>query len=157
MTADASELGSGSDDADDSGRTDERPRAGGDSEGEDDADGPVSAVLVERVVVAASVVLIVTMLGYVLWQAAVTPAVVDPHASVDAVEPMADSDRERVSVVLANDGNVGLASVTVVVDCGDRQHTLEFSHVPGNGEREGTVVCPAGSRPRAFVDTWIEA
>jgi|AntRauTorcE11898_2_1112593.scaffolds.fasta_scaffold06720_2 hypothetical protein len=60
-----------------------------------------------------------------------TPPAEGPRASVDAIEPLAGSDRERVSVVLENDGNDSLESVT--------------------------VVCPAGSTPRAFVDTLIEA
>lgn len=151
MTADAGELGAGSDDPED------RERSAPAEEGACEDDATVTAETVERVVVGASVVCIAAMLGYVLWQAAVAPQAIDPHASVDAVEPIEGSERERVSVVLENDGTVGLESVTVVVVCGDRDHVLEFSHVPGNGEREGTVVCPSNSAPRVFVDTWIEA
>ena len=118
---------------------------------------PDGADLVEKAVVGASVLLVATTLGYVAWQAAVTPEEGVPRATVESVEPIPDSDRQRVTVRLDNQEGVGLASGQVVVRCGGAERVLEFTHVPAGGRRTGTVVGPAGSEPTANVETWIEA
>lgn len=84
-----------------------------------------------------------------------TPTVIDPVATIEAVEPMPDTDGQRVTVVLENRGETGLTSVQVVVRCGGLDRSLEFLHVPASGRRTGTVVCPAETDPEASVETWI--
>jgi hypothetical protein len=133
--------------ADESAAPDEGPETG----------APNGADRLEKAIVAASVLLVAATLGYVAWQAAVTPEEGVPRATVERVEPMPDSDRQRVTVELDNRRGVGLATTTVVVRCGDTERTLAFEHVPAGGGRTGTVVCPADTDPRAIVGTWVEA
>lgn len=125
----------------------------GDLEGDD----RTGADVLERIVVVTSTLLITGMLGYVLWQAAMTPAPAEPVATVEAVEPMPDTDRQQVTVRLANRGGRGLTSIQVTVRCGQVIHTLEFTHVPADSNRTGTAVCPTGTDPQATVETWIGA
>lgn len=125
--------------------------------GDEEDGGPTGADLLERAIVVASVLLIAGMLGYVLWQAAVTPAPADPVASVDAVEPMSDTDRQRVTVRVENRGGTGLTSVRATVECGDLESSLEFAYLSPGGRRSGTVVCPADATPEVAVENWIEA
>jgi len=136
---------------------DDREDAGESSE---DA-GEGAGYLVERGIAAASVVVVVALLGYLLWQAAVTPEAARPVATVESVEPATaggDGDGTlRASVVLANRGSVGLTSVEVTVHCGTRERTLQFERVPAQGQRTGVATCPAGTDPRAAVTTWVEA
>jgi hypothetical protein len=117
--------------------------------------------LLEAVIMVASAVLIVAVLGYLVSQALVTPAAPDPTATVDAVEPLPAGEegpgRTRVTVSLDNDGELGLSSVEVVVECGRTERSLTFTQVPARGHRTGTVVCPQGTTPTASVATWIEA
>lgn len=116
--------------------------------------------LLEKVVVAASVLLIVGVIGYLVSQALVAPATPAPTATVDAVEPMSGEEGAgsvRVTVSLDNRGEHGLSSVEVAVRCGTTERSLVFTHVPARGHRIGTVVCPRGASPTASVATWIEA
>lgn len=115
--------------------------------------------LLELTIVVASALLIAVALGYVGWQATVTTADGVPTATVEAIEPMpaSDDDRRRVTVRLDNRHGTGLSSVQVAIQCGDAERSLAFAHVPADGGRTGTVVCPAGTTPVAEVVTWIEA
>lgn len=101
------------------------------------------------------------MLGYLVSQALVAPTAADPTATVDSVEPLGSDEQEtgniRVTVSLENRGETGLSSVEVVVQCGDTERSLEFTHVPARGHRTGTVICSQGTTPTASVTTWIEA
>lgn len=122
--------------------------------GDEQSDG---AALLERVVVAVSVLLIASTLGYVLWQASVTTEVADPEVNIKSVETMTGGERLRVTVELDNRRGPGLASTQVAVECGGTEHEVEFEHVPAGGRRTATVTCPAGSEPEAVVETWKDA
>lgn len=135
----------------------EREDEGNDNEADDGDEGLTGADLLELVIVVASVLLIAGMLGYVLWQAAVTPEPADPVATVDGVEPMADADRQQVTILVENEGGTGLTSVRVAVRCGSLESSLEFAYLSPGGRRTGTVVCPAGTTPEVAVENWVEA
>jgi uncharacterized protein (TIGR02588 family) len=120
-------------------------------------EGVLTGDALERAIVAVSVVVIAAMLGYVAWQAVSTSETVDPVASVDGVEPTTDGDRLRVTVRLDNRRGTGLSSVGIAVQCGNETRSLTFEHVPAGSYRTGKVVCPAGTSPKAAVETWMEA
>jgi hypothetical protein len=128
---------------------------GGESSGS--GEDSAGAARLERAVVAVSVLVVAAMFGYVLWQAATTPGVADPVPSVERVEPVPGTDRQRVTVGVENHGGVGLTSVQVGVRCGNIERELEFTHIPTGGSREGVVVCPAGEPPEVAVETWVAA
>lgn len=128
---------------------------GAEERGDDEqSDG---AALLERVVVAVSILLIASTLGYVLWQASVMPEAANPRVNIQTVEPMDGGDRLRVSVELDNRQGPGLSLVQVAIECGGTEHEVEFEHVPSGGRRTATVTCPAGSEPEAVVETWKDA
>lgn len=131
--------------------TERRAEERGDDEQSD------GAALLERVVVAVSVLLIASTLGYVLWQASVTTEVADPEVNIQSIETMEGGERLRVTVELDNRRGPGLALTQVAVECGGTEHEMEFEHVPAGGRRTGTVTCPAGSEPEAIVETWKDA
>lgn len=115
----------------------------------------------EDAIMVASALLLVGVLAYLVTQALVAPAAPSPTATVDAVEPLASGGNQtgsvRVTVSLENEGETGLRSVEVLVQCGATERSLVFAHVPARGNRTGTAVCPRGTRPTASVATWIEA
>jgi uncharacterized protein (TIGR02588 family) len=135
----------------------ERERGDEEERGDGGEEGPTAADLLERAIVVASALLIAGMLGYVIWQAAVTPTPADPVATVDAVEPMPDTDRQQVSVRVENRGGTGLTSVRATVRCGGLESSLEFAYLSPGGRRTGTVVCPADTTPEVAVENWVEA
>jgi hypothetical protein len=113
--------------------------------------------LIERVIVVASVFLIVGTLGYVGWQTLGATTGADPVARVDDVSQSSNTDQLRVGVRLENRRAAGLTSVQVGVQCGGMDRSLAFTHVPAGGQRTGFVHCPTGMTPEAAVETWIEA
>lgn len=124
------------------------------------ADGsqPTSGDRLETVVMVVSALLIVGVTAYLASQALTTPTAPNPTATVGAVEPAPGAGEDiHVTVNLDNEGEIGLASVEVMVQCGSVERSLSFTHVPARGHRTGTVVCPAGTTPRASVATWVEA
>jgi hypothetical protein len=141
---------------DDEERAGERSEAEGDSNDGDEGSGG-GAALLERTVVAVSILLIVSTLGFVLWQATVTSEVADPRVNVQSVEPVDGENHLRVGIELDNRRGPGLASVQVAVGCGGTERAVEFEHVPSGGRRTATVTCPGGSEPEAIVETWKDA
>ncbi|WP_255196186.1 hypothetical protein [Halorarius litoreus] len=113
-------------------------------------------VLLERVIVAMSILLIVGTLGYVGLQAATASEGAEPTATIIAVDPTADIAGQQVTVQFDNRKATGLLSAQVGVQCGSVSRTLSFTHVPAQGHRTGTVICPAATTPEASVETWIE-
>lgn len=97
------------------------------------------------------------LIGFIAWQAAMTSEVADPVATIETVETREDGDSLRVGVQLDNRREAGLQSVTVGVECGATEQTLEFTHVPTGGYRRASVICPAGTTPETAVETWMEA
>jgi len=50
----------------------------------------------------------------------------------------------------------GLITATVEANCTDPPAELTFQNVPARSTREGTIVCPPGTRdPAVSVTTWI--
>lgn len=114
-----------------------------------DEDSPSPA---EWVVMAVSVAVTVALFGFVVWHAATTPAAATPEATVTGTETTEDG-RVAVTVEVYNPGATGLESVTVSVDCTDA--SIEFSHVPTDSRRTGTLVCSADADdPTASIRSW---
>jgi len=114
----------------------------------------------ERVVAVGGIVFTVCLLSFVLWQGATTQSGAIPAATVESVAspPYDDGgpERLRVTVRLDNQGEHGIEHATVAVECGSARRTVQFSHVPGGGQKTATVTCPVGTTPTAAVETWIE-
>lgn len=122
----------------------------------DDGNGEGST-WAERFLMVMSVIFTVALLSFVLWQALTTTATPIPTASVTATETLPGGD-VQVSVVFRNPQSVGLVMATVEVDCDTPPPELTFEHVPADGRRTGTVICPPGTtNPTATVSTWTEA
>ncbi|MFC6941078.1 hypothetical protein ACFQE8_14075 [Salinirubellus sp. GCM10025818] len=141
---------------DDEARAGERSETGSHPD-DGDGEGGGGAALLERTVVAVSILLIASTLGFVLWQATVTSEVADPRVNVQSVEPVDGENHLRVGIELDNRRGPGLASVQVAVECGETERAVEFEHVPSGGRRTATVTCPGGSEPEAIVETWKDA
>lgn len=142
--------------------TPDEPSASDESGPTDDTEtGSGGGDLLEAAIMIASALLIAGLLGYTVSQAIVTPTAAEPTAGIESVEPFpaenADAERLRVTVSLDNEGETGLSSVEVVVQCGRVERSLLFTHVPARGHTTGTVVCPQGTTPTASVASWIEA
>lgn len=107
----------------------------------------------EWVVVIASVLLTVSLFGFVAVHAVATPGQAPPEVTVVETQT-ADDERRLVEVEVVNPGSRGLESVTVSVDCSEEP--ISFQHVPADAHLTGTVVCPAGSdTPTASVENWV--
>lgn len=116
--------------------------------------GDDSPSATEWAVMGVSVAVTLLLFGYVAWHAATTPAAATPEATVTGTQTT-DDGRVVVTVEIYNPGNTGLESVTVSADCTDA--SIEFTHVPTDSRRTGTLVCPPGTEePSASVRSWIE-
>lgn len=120
-------------------------------------DGERQVPAVERAMTVVSVGFTLVLVGLVLWQSLTAPTDVRPQVAVTGVETE-PAGRVEVAVELLNPGDVGLASVTVELDCATPPPALTFQHVPASGRRQGTVVCPPGTTdPNATVAGWQNA
>lgn len=107
----------------------------------------------EWIVVAVSVVVTLSLFGYVAWHAATTPDHARPEASIVGTQTV-DDGRSVVTVELYNPGSTGLESVTVSVDCSSE--SITFQHVPTDARLSGTFVCPAvADDPSVSIQTWV--
>lgn len=105
----------------------------------------------ERAAMIGSVLFTVALFGFVAWHAVTgTGAPAAPEASI------ATTGEDVYRVRVTNSADVGLESVTVVVDCGDPPRQVVFEHVPASGTRRGTVDCPGdAATPSVDVITWV--
>lgn len=124
-----------------------------DDEERGDESGTEDVPFFEKVVMVVSVLFTLSLLGFAIWQALTGAGAVAPAVGLAGSEETADG--VRYTVELRNRGDVGLASVTVAVQCTDPPTTLTFENVPAGGRRVGTVVCPSGtSDPTVSIVTW---
>lgn len=107
---------------------------------------------------AVSVLFTVAVLAYAGWQVVATPAAA-PSPQVQVVEAETLSDgRVAATVELRNPRNQGLIVATVESQCSSPPPSVQFSYVPADSTRKGTLVCPAGTEnPSVSVTNWIEA
>lgn len=107
----------------------------------------------EWVVMAVSIILTLSLFGYVAWHAVSTPTDVTPDVSVAETQTLEDG-RIVITVELYNPGSPGLESVTVSADCSNE--SLTFTHLPMDARQTGSLVCPAGTdEPSVSVRSWI--
>lgn len=112
---------------------------------------------VETVVIAVSTLFTLALFGYVVWQATAASTAVAPTAEVVEATELPGGD-VRVEVAVENHRTTGLSSVTVAVHCTVPPAQITFEHVPVDGRRVGSVVCPPGSgTPRVTLVRWIDA
>lgn len=109
----------------------------------------------EWAIVVISVVVTLSLFGYVAWHAVTTPANAPPEASVEGVQTLADG-RVLVTAELYNPGSTGLESVTVSVSCSSEPIT--FQHVPTDARLSGSFVCSAGTdSPSVSIQNWVRS
>lgn len=144
--------GGGDDEGDGGGLRDAAPDAAVEA-----TDGATESVLaVEWTVMAASVVVTLLLLGFLVYSAATTPATAPPTVEVVGATPTGDGG-ERVRLALTNNGATGLVVATVSVECGDVSTEVEFRNVPATNTVTGVVVCPAGAERTVAVRSWTVA
>ena len=107
---------------------------------------------------AVSALFTIALLAYAGWQVVATP-VAAPAPQVQVVETETLSDgRVATTVELRNPTNQGLIVATVEAQCASPPPSVQFSYVPADSTRKGTLVCPAGTEsPSVSVTNWIEA
>lgn len=101
----------------------------------------------------ASLVVTLGLFAFVAWHAVAGAGPAgQPRASVTAV------DGSVYEVTLRNPTDAGLASATVVADCGDPPRQVVFRNVPPGTRRTATVSCPPGTGPPGVdVVQWVRA
>lgn len=110
-----------------------------------------------RAFMAASTLVTLSLLGYVLVQALQSSADTVPEARVIATA-VDDDGSVLVTVEVQSPGGVGLIEATVEVDCKTPAPSLTLQEIPAGGRRVGTLVCPPGTvDPRASVASWMPA
>lgn len=110
---------------------------------------------VEKVVMVVSLTVTVGLFGFAVWQVFAGASMAEPTANVTGVQGEA-ANVTYYGVSLENEGDAGLVSATVTVDCPEPSRTVTFENVPANGNRNATVSCPANrSAPSAQVVSWI--
>ncbi|WP_415383485.1 hypothetical protein [Halosimplex sp. TS25] len=122
--------------------------------GEPPDEAAVSAA--ERAVMVVALAVTVGLFAFALWQALAASAAVDPSANVTSVQG-ATENATYYGVTLRNEGDAGLVSATVAVDCPRPSRQVTFENVPANAHRNATVRCPNGTTPTADVVSWIPA
>jgi len=109
----------------------------------------------EKAVMVISVGFTVTLFGFAIAQALMAPGPAEPTVVIIDERPASDGD-VIYTVELRNHDDVGLVSATVEAACTDPPAELRFQNIPASGTREGSVVCPPGTRdPALSVTTWV--
>lgn len=110
----------------------------------------------EKAVMVVSIAFTVSLFAFAGWQMAMAPSDgAEPEVSVVGMEPMEDGS-VAVTVRLRNPRNVGLISATVSSNCTSPPTELEFSYIPADSDRTGTLVCPPGTRTSSVsVVSWV--
>lgn len=130
---------------------------GSDGDGSTGGDGDASAQVstAEKVVMVASAPFTVALFGFALWHAVAGVGAVPPTADVVGSQPAPDGG-VIYDVQLRNEGDVGLVTVTISVECTQPPAELEFENVPAQGQRSGSVHCPPGTTdPAVTVSHWV--
>ena len=112
------------------------------------------ATLTELIVVAISVILTLSLLGFALFQLTTSPASTQPRASVNGTKTT--DGHVVVTVVLRNPLKHGLKSATARVSCQQPPSRIQFTNVPAQGDQKAHVVCPTNTKNRrATVSNWM--
>lgn len=125
---------------------------GADGQQADAADAGVSRA--EAVVMVLALGVTVALFAFAGWQALAGATTVAPTATVTGA-PATAGNGSYYAVTLRNEGDVGLVSVTVSVDCPTPSRTVTFENVPAQSRRNATVRCPPGASPSAEVTSWV--
>lgn len=124
----------------------------GDLKEKDDREGPS---LAEITTVIVSVVVTLTLFGYVVFQAVTAPS--GPELTVEQIKVEQKGDSVEVHVLLTNEGGVGVRSVEVEIPCDDPPPSVTFENVPASGRREAVLSCPADAEKlEPEVSTWVK-
>lgn len=98
---------------------------------------------VEKAFMVLSVLVTLSLFGYVAYQGVMAPDTPDGTVVVTGTKTVADG--VEVDVRLDNKGSVGYRSVTVEVDCGEIPPQVTLENVPAQGRRTATLLCPPGT------------
>ena len=155
---DSSSNGDSSAGSEDSLEADNAPQSGGppgEEHGGPEGKTPGTA---EKAMMAVSVLFTVAVLAYAGWQVVTSPAATPaPEAEVVGTETLSDG-RVAVTVQLNNRLDRGLIVATVESQCASPPPSVQFSYLPADSTRTGTLVCPAGTEnPSVSVASWVEA
>lgn len=102
----------------------------------------------EKAFMALSAAAALALLGFLLWQAATTPADGEPVARVVSVEPSGEPGEAWVVVEVENPSRAGLLVVEVEVACGEAPHpSVTFENVPAKARERARVRCLANAAP----------
>lgn len=129
--------------------------SGGDGQGDGEPGGGQQPSTAEKAVTAISVAFTLLLFGYAAWQMATPPEAGTPEVTVSNTESLPNGS-VAVTVGLRNPSDVGLVTVTVESGCEDPPPDVEFSYVPADSTRTGTLVCPEGTtNPSVSVSSWV--
>ena len=123
-------------------------------EGPVEGTGDVSVSWAERAVMLVALGFTAALFSFAVWQALTGATAVPPSANVTDVAGGTENATYYV-VTLRNDGDAGLVSATVDIECPTTSRSVTFENVPSKARRNVTVHCPAGGEPSAVVATWI--
>ena len=123
-------------------------------EGPVEGTGDVSVSWAERVVMLVALGFTAALFSFAVWQALTGATAVPPSANVTDIADETGNVTYYV-VTLRNDGDAGLVSATVDIECPTTSRSVTFENVPSKARRNATVHCPAGGEPSAAVATWI--
>ena len=143
--------GRGGDDGSEGGRSGVARRS---DDGDDRSEGKST---VEKAVMAVSVAFTLLLFAYAGWQLVAVPSGGVPAASVADSQTLSNGS-VAVTVRVRNPSNVGLITATVESPCTDPPVELQFTYLPADATRTGTLVCPPGSTsPTVSVTSWERA
>ena len=117
-------------------------------EGPVEGTGDVSVSWAERVVMLVALGFTAALFSFAVWQALTGATAVPPSANVTDVaggtENVTDvaGGTENVTyyvVTLRNDGDAGLVSATVDIECPTTSRSVTFENVPSKARRNATV------------------
>ena len=123
-------------------------------EGPVEGTGDVSVSWAERVVMLVALGFTAALFSFAVWQALTGATAVPPSANVTDVAGETENVTYYV-VTLRNDGDAGLVSATVDVECPSPSRSVTFENIPSGAYRNATVSCPGDGEPSAAVATWI--
>jgi hypothetical protein len=132
----------------------DRELSSSDSDIVDSSESDISGL--EKAFMVLSTVFTIALFSFAMWQAFTGPGPATPTVGVNE-ERVAEDGAVIYTVELRNRGDVGLVTVTVEAGCTEPPTELRFESVPASGTREGTVLCPPGTRnPDLSVTTWVQ-
>ena len=123
-------------------------------EGPVEGTGDVSVSWAERVVMLVALGFTAALFSFAVWQALTGATAVPPSANVTDVAGETGNVTYYI-VTLHNEGDAGLVSATVDIECPSLSRSVTFENIPSGAYRNATVSCPGDGEPSAAVATWI--